>query len=863
MMATLTASDASRSAAVPRRRETFRLSRSREYLSEPELTKQIGYPRHLWVTVILKELLDNALDHCEEIGRVPEVEVTVTDDSLAVRDNGDGIPAETVEAMLDFQSRVSSREAYRCPTRGAQGNAGKCLIAIPYVLAGKEGSALIEAQGVRHQIRVALDPLSQEPDIEYRPEPHKVQNGTFVKLLLGELPSKLPEAGTSQIVLFCQVYAALNPHLTLKLVLSGRTQTWPRTVDRCPKWTAAEPEPAGWHDLESFERLVGACIAKDRDTGRNRLLRDFVKTFAGLKRSEALKAVFDSCGLGRKDLADLVKDSQLDRPRIQELLTAMQEEGKSPSPEKLGCLGRDHFDRVLAALGGGSSKYKRIMGFDGRDLPFVVEAAFAETRSRLVLTGCNFSPSIDRPAVRMLDGLLREQMIDEESTVTLILHLAQVAPTYLDRGKSVVDVDEAVRDALEQAVRSVTEDYRKRRKRAERDAAAEERARERSNRARPTTSLKEAIAHVLEVAIEKASGGGQCDFSDRDLYYAARELVQTYTEERLTQKYFDKVVDGWEGEHGLIPGRQRDPRGFLLEPHTGRRIPLGTKAVEDYNIPAHLYDTIIYVEKKGLLSKFQLGRIGERFDCAIIAAEGYAVRAAKALIQAAQQGHRMKVLCFNDADPYGYNIARTLSQATGAHRFEIEVIDAGLHLEEALAMGLATETFTRKNALPKGLKLTEVERDYFTGTPRRVIGKNGKPKTHYVNCRRVELNALSANPAAFVTWVEAKLVQHGVASKLIPPKKVIEQRGRQQRERVLHEQIEQRLMEALDLPSKVEQVVKRLTRRVLLNELPAQVEAWGEQTLPQSWMQFVDDEVTRLVRDEEQAIRREVRRALA
>ena len=83
---------------------------------------------------MLKELIDNSLDAAEEAGVTPEITVTVAGGSIIVADNGPGIPPETVKAMLDFSVRVSSREAYVSPTRGAQGNALKTLVAMPYVL---------------------------------------------------------------------------------------------------------------------------------------------------------------------------------------------------------------------------------------------------------------------------------------------------------------------------------------------------------------------------------------------------------------------------------------------------------------------------------------------------------------------------------------------------------------------------------------------------------------------------------------------------------------------------------------------------------------------------------------------------------
>ena len=60
-------------------RETFTISRRLEFFSESELEKQISYLRSNWPTVIVAELVDNALDRCEEIGRLPEISVTVTE----------------------------------------------------------------------------------------------------------------------------------------------------------------------------------------------------------------------------------------------------------------------------------------------------------------------------------------------------------------------------------------------------------------------------------------------------------------------------------------------------------------------------------------------------------------------------------------------------------------------------------------------------------------------------------------------------------------------------------------------------------------------------------------------------------------
>ena len=104
-------------------REVFETSRRLEFCTEKELVAQTGYARPLWPAYAVHELFDNALDACEDKGILPEIRLRVDDGSLEVADNGPGIPPEMVERLLDFDYRVSSREVYVSPCRGAQGNA--------------------------------------------------------------------------------------------------------------------------------------------------------------------------------------------------------------------------------------------------------------------------------------------------------------------------------------------------------------------------------------------------------------------------------------------------------------------------------------------------------------------------------------------------------------------------------------------------------------------------------------------------------------------------------------------------------------------------------------------------------------------
>ena len=162
--------------------ETFRTSRLLDFASTRELTAQIGHAPPMWPRVVVKELVDNALDICEQIGSPPRIEVRIDQKVIEVTDNGPGIPPEIIPDILDFMIRVSSREAYVGPWRGAQGNALKTLVVMPFVLSGKAGQIEIEAHGIKHVLTVALDPIAQAPLITVSREASLVQNGSIIRI---------------------------------------------------------------------------------------------------------------------------------------------------------------------------------------------------------------------------------------------------------------------------------------------------------------------------------------------------------------------------------------------------------------------------------------------------------------------------------------------------------------------------------------------------------------------------------------------------------------------------------------------------------------------------------------------------------
>ena len=463
-------------------RTTLRTSRLMEFCSRKELIAQTGHQPSDWPLVILKELMDNALDACEEAGVPPEITVTVDDHAITVADNGPGIPASTVESILDFSVRVSSREAYVAPDRGAQGNALKTILAMPFVADGDAGTVLIEAHGDIHTITMTVDPIRQEPVIMHDVEAGGVEVGSKITVRWSvsqhaeevdqddeslqdeddgddwddEEESDDSEPTDSACSLdvtkrrFLQLasdYTWLNPHLTLTVEWLGEVTVTTATDPDWKKWKPNQPTSAHWWSAEQLERLVAGYIAHDQDNGHERSVRELVAEFNGLTATAKQKLVLEATGLRRQPLTALLNGAGLDHGKVAGLLGAMKANSRPVTHARLGLIGKDHFEQRFAEGGCDMEtfKYQKVLDeSDGR--PEILEVAFgwcpmSRDRRRLV-SGVNWSTAIINPFRRLgetgrnLDSMLERLKCGLDEEVVIVMHLATPCAEFTDRGKS-------------------------------------------------------------------------------------------------------------------------------------------------------------------------------------------------------------------------------------------------------------------------------------------------------------------------------------------------------------------------------------------------------------------------------------------
>jgi DNA topoisomerase VI subunit B len=444
-------------------RVAFKVSRLMEFCSERELQNQTGHSIRDWPLVVGKELLDNALDAAEEAEVTPEIAITVDGETIMVEDNAGGIDAETIKSILDYSIRVSSREAYLSPTRGAQGNALKTILAMGYVLDRRIGDAdaagitIIESRGIKHQIEFRVDHINNQPKIIHTTAESPVSVGTKVTVKWPPTNTLL-ECVEDRFKQLIEAYAWFNPHLTLRGEWSGHEFiNVSATNDAWTKWRPRNPTSPHWYDQSRLQRYLAAHVARDRDLGHHRTVREFIAEFRGLSGTGIQRKILAEVGCSHQSLAQFFGVQQVNRVGIAKLLAAMRKYSKPVGAQHLGVIGREHLKQLFVASGGNieTFKYDCRKGITDDGIPYVVECAFGLHQSglsqgpqatafasRKIVTGANWSAGINNPFRRFgstgegLEATLEKVRANASQPVILALHLASAYIQYADRGKS-------------------------------------------------------------------------------------------------------------------------------------------------------------------------------------------------------------------------------------------------------------------------------------------------------------------------------------------------------------------------------------------------------------------------------------------
>ncbi len=464
-------------------RVAFTTSRLMEFCTEKELVAQTGHQSYEWPRVIAKELVDNGIDACEEKNIAPVIKITITTGNAKSRrraakptrivfeDNGPGIPPETITGIIDYNKRISSREAYISPTRGRQGNALKSILPMAYVLGGEgKGETWIEARGVKHRIQFSVNQIKQEPIVDHTPTRSKVTTGTRITVFWPakatveyqdeDDDTRVGEATFQPDVIkdLLSEFIWVNPHLTLLFRADGKTLLeHTATNPGWSKYRACDATSAHWYTLAQFERYAGALIARDqerhRQASREKItVRDFTAQFRGMSATDKQKQILRELRASHMSLYRFFGNEKVvNHQRMEKLLDLLQEHTRPVRPELLGVIGEEHLQKLMVDAGGEPKAFKYFASpGNAAGVPYMVEIAICPFKQwvdggiepdRLLITGVNFSATLENPfdTFRGMAGMsetLAELKAGEEAPVIVCVHYACPHIEYLDRGKS-------------------------------------------------------------------------------------------------------------------------------------------------------------------------------------------------------------------------------------------------------------------------------------------------------------------------------------------------------------------------------------------------------------------------------------------
>jgi hypothetical protein len=763
-------------------RTVLSFSRDLECASPTELSKRMGCPRYYWVRAAVKELIDNSLDACEEAGIAPEVTIAIEGSTTSVADNGPGMTRELVDKLCVRSQRTSTREAFASPDRGSQGNALPVIMALAFGFGRDRSGMTITSKGLEHTITLHVNRLEQRIDLERAIRDVPTKPGTTITLSWPE------EIDAGEIRDLLASYCWLNPHAIFRF---NDEPAWSAGT-AVAKWPTGAPTPPHWYTPERFVHRVLLEIKRDPAL----TVAQFLTAFRGLSSSTKRSEVAADVELSYQPLSALLDSSgtSLDYDRARRLLLAMRLASRPPKHAVLGGVGKETVAQWAAKHASREPPlfaYTTVEGVVHDDIPWRVELGFAHlgNGSRQLMIGQNFSPALE--PVEMLGAVLPNLAwwFGSNEPIGLFVHRITPSRQTLDYGKSKLSIGWSetaeVRCALDRIAKPWIK-YRQAQERGKKPRLPDEPQPER-------VTFQDAAFQVMAAAYATASTEGTYPVLSQQIFYAARPKILEMTgKDELRpgerSRFCYVLLPQFIRQYAEITAGWRilyKPRGELIEPHTDRRVGLGTSEVATYRSgwtnglllgdidvgewepftsgPHNRFGGVIVVEKGGIADVLRQVGLDRKHDVAIVGNEGQSVEAELKLVDACGRA-AVPVFLLTDFDRQGFTIAENLRAGTWRHRYATppKVVHIGLRLEQINDLGgLASE---QDEGGLEDEPIGENALKHVSDDRLRECGAT-EAEIEVLHDRRVELNALSTEQ--LVDLVEGALAEHGIV-KVIP-----------------------------------------------------------------------------------------------
>lgn len=783
------------------KRELLTRSQSSDYIRLEGLQKLTNITAHDWDLYILKELVDNALDADEaithEIGS-PSIRVEAVYDREAhglrvTVTNRATFPLDYVADLFDLDKRVSVKDYYNYPTRGAQGNALKTILGIPYALHYRflsdynldEVPLAITHGDRRVEIRLDVDELHQSVSViaEEEVEEDDVRDETTISVGIFRFVQKRPRT-LEELKKWAKAFTLVNPHASFAfsfVILKETGEVIEETYesqsnpDWHDKYDLSQPAPITWYTYSEFKELLYAILAHRRGYGQpapqlSKIIAEFgISDFPTTAEFSASTS-----------LTDLMSGDELRTDVTRRLFKLLKQQARQSSIPALGSIGEPHLlqnsDVPTTEDGKKLLFYRRAqggMGFpadiDAPVHPFVLEVALSanDLEKRQVIVGINHTPTyqdpfFNKPLVphgaeiedvqRSLEKLLDYYNLRDETPVTLTVHLIAPNIEYENYGKWSIS-DEPYRDALTQAIHEVIEDYR-----------------EATRPPEPVDYLTQPAQRLVAQAVDLLAGR---HFSENQLLAQLKRLLMQLDEAEITEDLAAQTAENRlraviRNHHSVNPIKDlyTRPSGRIAVPRHPR------DSINVFFDNVHLLELLHHYQSRAILitpretleDLFIALEFPVHYDCAILRADGNFRSALELLL------YRLSLIASDVAEDDRLSLPKlwlvrdaTVDHAQQAHMIRQMLqernlpkdilIDLGLHVSDVYSYDVLHDRLPA----PPSVDHQTLKQAGLSSEDVQFLAVDGFT---------VLLDSMI--PATLAYWFEAKLQEHNENLKAIP-----------------------------------------------------------------------------------------------
>lgn len=705
-----------------------------DYFTEDGLIKQIGLTKEYWNNVIVKEIIDNALDAIEPLNK-KEIHIVQSMYSFGIYDNGNGISCETVKSIYDFKYYISQNRVFVTASRGKQGNGLKTIISICFLK--KYRLLWHTSEGIILEGNIDTEKVKDgEISVDFK------EVGTTEKRGIEICGYDLNQAFYYKNYMY--FYTVCNPDVSFYLNYLGtefHNQPIAECVDKSQNISLA------YYDYDTFKQF----ITKTQDG--NSTYKQFLEEYFGtrIKNKSKIKTKIKDIDFSSQEFIDdfltLKEDQQTKKyTLLKKQLIGLENVVNTVIEIKDSNSTMGINDKVIPCIVEFSVKKDTFKGDANRkeaDIECYINNSITYSNGWSVgFDGGWYKIGSKSVYARDLDDLLKDM-----SNFSFVFHIISPYLKFTDAGKTRIDITSFFNELLEKLNKAI---------------AKENRLFSSGNK---RTNNRAVMRDYVTDAFNMASDNGRYAITARQIWYKMREIsgieekkhtYADFTQEILTEwiddnpEYEDKVNFSDRGNF-FVDGSQNglgtaNVRNFINTIGTSQNsfkcyggISSNIHIDPDFDL-IYKYDKVLYIEKTGFDAIFKAEKVGEKYNMIIVSGQGFSTRAAKTLLYKFQQ-MGLKLYCLHDLDISGIYILDSFGTPNKKFKECIYMENLGVTLEDVEKYQIEPEKVEIKKEDKKKLKNLSYEyRSFFD------VG------THY---RRVELNAFTT--AQILEILENKL----------------------------------------------------------------------------------------------------------